>query len=501
MGRFHLKILIGLLAFFGLVTLGVYLYEPFMLRWYEWQLGSNDPADKVAAVDGFIGMGELGKQRFREVFADGPEIAELLCKVWKNPDNPIEITTVYNMFPGIFYEYEDDLEIEINQPSLFKFAYCKTDAEDEACHLLHLATMLNKTRTINLLKEINADFNLELKMSYINHNEKSPILGVSYGLLPIDIAIIKKDYGLIQLFIGYGADINCISSQNSLPIIHPLYSDDLGMVKFLVNNGASLNFVTQDYCAPLNVAVECERTEIVEFFLKNGARPDGCKSASDLKPIHQACRSGNKRIVELLLAHGAKINATESKGFKPIHCAAASNNNDLILFLVNKGANINSITKKGFTAAITTLNGYPEGGISFCLIDMEYQKTNFKDRETLKLLKKLGADLGMADNAGKSPIHYAAGQHNPHALRYLIKETGHVNVVDNKGNTPLYYALKSFDLNNMKYLLDLGAKVNIINKKGLTPIDTVINKNHFDEKIALLRSHGSRTAAELKAGK
>jgi ankyrin repeat protein len=87
--------------------------------------------------------------------------------------------------------------------------------------------------------------------------------------------------------------------------------------------------------------------------------------------------------LELLLAAGGDINATESRGQTPLHGAAFWGWNDVVRFLVDQHANLNAKDLKGMTpidSAMGRAGGNSRGGQR---IDVH--------QDTADLLRKLGA--------------------------------------------------------------------------------------------------------------
>ena len=86
----------------------------------------------------------------------------------------------------------------------------------------------------------------------------------------------------------------------------------------------------------------------------------------------------------------------------------------------------------------------------------------FGHKEVVELLIAKGADVNAKDMFGKTPLHHAAGYGRKEIVELLIAK---------------------------------GADVNAKGKYGITPLDLADNK----EIAALLRKHGGKTGAELKA--
>ena len=64
----------------------------------------------------------------------------------------------------------------------------------------------------------------------------------------------------------------------------------------------------------------CEDFEVVKYLLDNGADPNltGNYLAKIIFPLHAAVRVQNLEIIDLLIAHKARINILDSEGETPI---------------------------------------------------------------------------------------------------------------------------------------------------------------------------------------
>jgi hypothetical protein len=108
-----------------------------------------------------------------------------------------------------------------------------------------------------------------------------------------------------------------------------------------------------------------------------------------------------------------------------------------------------------------------------------------------------GADVNAKDdNWGATPLHFAARNGHKNVAELLVVKGAAMNTKDDDGRTPLHMVADIGHNGIAELLIAKGADVNAKDKKDFTPLDGAKNK---PEIAALLRKHGGKTGAELKA--
>jgi uncharacterized protein len=79
-------------------------------------------------------------------------------------------------------------------------------------------------------------------------------------------------------------------------------------------------------------------------------------------PLHSAAARSQIEISELLLSHGANVNARQEGGFAPLHEAAQSGNLRMAELLLKHGADVDAMTDKGKTPLALTKEERREAG-------------------------------------------------------------------------------------------------------------------------------------------
>ena len=101
------------------------------------------------------------------------------------------------------------------------------------------------------------------------------------------------------------------------------------------------------------------------------------------------------------------------------------------------------------------------------------------------------------DNYGRTPLHHASTNGHKKIVELLIAKGADVNAKSKYTGTPLRAAAEKGHKEIAELLIAEGANVNA-NHGGHTPLDWAISRKH-PETVDLLRKHGGKTGAELKA--
>jgi ankyrin repeat protein len=134
---------------------------------------------------------------------------------------------------------------------------------------------------------------------------------------------------------------------------------NLDRVKVLLNDDPELvNAYAPDGFYPLGLACFFGHGEVAEFLVENRADVNmRAHNGQQVMPIHAASASGQLEIVQLLLAHGADVNAQQEGGFVPLHNAAQNGQLEMVRLFLDKGADVNAANKDGLTALHYALEG------------------------------------------------------------------------------------------------------------------------------------------------
>ena len=109
-----------------------------------------------------------------------------------------------------------------------------------------------------------------------------------------------------------------------------------------------LNQYAVDGFTALGLSCFFNQKEIAHFLLEEGADPN-ISSNNDFKvaPLHSAAAISQIGIVNILLQHGANINAKQSSGVTALHSATHNGVTEIVKLLLQNGADKEAKTKDG----------------------------------------------------------------------------------------------------------------------------------------------------------
>jgi hypothetical protein len=129
---------------------------------------------------------------------------------------------------------------------------------------------------------------------------------------------------------------------------------DIRAVQRILKGGLQVNIKDENGETPLHRAAFFGYSEIVDLLLKHGASVDArsyvtvALTGGDT-PLQLASIKGHVEIVKLLLEHHANVNSTDGLLLTPLHSAAWKGYTEIVKLLLEHGADVNAINKTGMT--------------------------------------------------------------------------------------------------------------------------------------------------------
>lgn len=177
----------------------------------------------------------------------------------------------------------------------------------------------------------------------------------SQGMSPVTVATYYGRLKIVELLVSRGA---------RLTLYEASMTGRLETVKdLLTRNPAEANSFSADGFTSLHLAAFFGHLEIVRYLLEAGVDANAvAKNMMKVTPLHSAVARNQVEISELLIVHGAEVNAKQEGGFVPLHEAAQSGNLEMARLLLKHGAELNAKSNDGKTPLALTREEGPEAG-------------------------------------------------------------------------------------------------------------------------------------------
>ncbi|KAH9972709.1 hypothetical protein BGW80DRAFT_1560757 [Lactifluus volemus] len=169
-----------------------------------------------------------------------------------------------------------------------------------------------------------------------------------------------------HLIVNHLQDVNVHGGRNVTPLGAAIAGKYLHLAELLFRHGAALDVQTSGQRTLLQAASIQEDFEIMRWLLSHGVDPsfDGGRGMTELHwaamygnletPLHFASRFGYPDVAQLLLAHGADVNARDFHGSTPLHGCHHNPEPEgrfaVVRLLLEHGADISAVDNKGRTA-------------------------------------------------------------------------------------------------------------------------------------------------------
>lgn len=157
--------------------------------------------------------------------------------------------------------------------------------------------------------------------------------------------------------------------------------------------------------------------------LERGASTQVPDPTNGWKPLHDASRIGEVSLIQLLLDHGADVNARTHVDSQPLSLATEYRHYSVAELLIQRGAHVNGLG--AHQSSTSTPLHLAIGNV---------------DLDMVRLLLAHGSDLAMKDPSGRSPLFLAVHRQNLPIARLLVEAGARLHSYNNRGVSVLEYA-------------------------------------------------------------
>lgn len=344
----------------------------------------------------------------------------------------------------------------------------------------------------------------------------------------------------VKMLIDAGADVNAASSWGGTPLMAASQQADPERVQLLLKAGGKVDAAIGNGGTPLTQAATYANLAVFKVMLEAaGDLSDEVMQEVVSRVAGSMEDSGEK--IKLLMTAEPDVNVPDECGRSALHLSVSlSGDGTAIIPLLSAGADPIARLENGDTVLMAAARqSVAEGLAALLALDFNVNERSNEDghptpimlaagsnrdaAKKVKLLIESGSDIEMKDDAGNTPILYAARKGNMNAVIALAKAGAAVNMNDSGrrfrrnlevridsrsiGMTPLMYvAYRGGDSVFMseqtgeeaaRLLIERGANVNAATANGMTALGLSLQSMQPEVGIMLLEA-GATPSVEIR---
>jgi len=219
-------------------------------------------------------------------------------------------------------------------------------------------------------------------------------------------AAIAGDTDAVIKLLDLGIAVDAVDRQGANALLRAAGSGHSALVALLLARGADPAQAAPGGATPLSAAVTARRDAVVTALLEHGVGVDH-RLPTGGTPLMIAAALGFPEIVARLLKHGAAADAQDERGTRALHAAAQfafrSSDTDcarrVLTLLIEHGADVNATNATGQTPLLLLLGARAEPGVA---VDQKHVVA------LLPLFLLARADVNAQDQRGVGPLHACA---------------------------------------------------------------------------------------------
>ncbi|KAL8765452.1 MAG: hypothetical protein Q9209_007479 [Squamulea sp. 1 TL-2023] len=349
---------------------------------------------------------------------------------------------------------------------------------------------------------------------------------------------------VVELLLQHGADVDTRDGSSLCPLHLAAMRGHYGVVEQLLQEHARVDEFGPNDETPLRIASDKGYTEVVELLIRAKAKVNTRDRKAMRTPLHRAAANGNEAMADLLIRHGAHMEAKDGELMTPLHYACEAGNEKIVALMLNKKSNIEALGRLGMTPLVcaaaagqvhvlelllkkkaymkhqgegdmtalhwASYNGHYEA-VDFLLEKRANPNAANKDGRTslhlavmagcfavAELLLRKGAALEAQCRAMNRPIHYACMEGKSEIVQLLLGYNADAEV-ESSGRRPLHYAAAQGLTRIATVLLARGVDIEARDSAGDRALGIASRMGHVDI-VRMLLDRGSRLRFKFARG-
>lgn len=279
------------------------------------------------------------------------------------------------------------------------------------------------------------------------------------------------------------------TNEDGQSLLHlAILSNNIKAVLYLLNKGLDIDAEDNDSLTPLIIAMSHVRYLNIAILLLDRHATIEHISAKGHSALSVAIRNNNPEGAKVLIKRGANINIADN-AHTPLtltHIALlqyhdnAQSYRELETLLLSKGAKVDvSLNSLGWTPLCTTVTKVQDQ----------------PNRDHIRLLLQLGADVNYLDINGRTPLMLAASMGRLASVEILMKNYADVDTIDNFGWSALMFGVYYNHIDVVTFMLESGVNPNLLSPQGLTALK-IAQEHKRIKMVELLLEYGAMPIKE-----
>ena len=358
----------------------------------------------------------------------------------------------------------------------------------------------NGADTVDVFKDgdhpihhVSSEGYLESVRFLIEHGVDVDTICREYGETAIGYAAERGHLACVRYLLDHGANLHHMDFAGHTALTWCVYYDHVEVIQYLLNNGAKVNTTLgAESTTLLHIAADKSSINTMRILLEwieKDQNRDKLTEAVDVAgdnvtlkrlieqpdsdgrtPLHYAAEYGRLNIVNLLLTHGANLEARNNAGQSPLYFASNSGHLAIVEALVAHGADPTIGNDSGATPL--------------------YSAARYGHLKTVEFLRSKDVDIDVTNEWGWTPLHIAAHNNHLQVVQFLVENGAKINFADKYGRRPLTHASRHGYIEMVDLLLDSGAELNFKTTTGAICTFLVALNGHT-ETVMLLHQRGA----------
>mmetsp|Transcript_21104 Transcript_21104/g.41010 ORF Transcript_21104/g.41010 Transcript_21104/m.41010 type:complete len:607 (+) Transcript_21104:222-2042(+) len=329
--------------------------------------------------------------------------------------------------------------------------------------------------------------------------------GGAGGQTPMMVAARHGHAECVEWMLALMCDVDTVDAVGATALMHAVSScgvssGNLEVIRLLISAGADPHVADKNKCTPLLDAARSGNTRVMRILMG-----EGVKMESDINgrtPIGEAAAHGHLEAVAVLLNYGADANEVDEDGDTPLMKAAGKGHVEIMSMLIGENAHVDGRNEDGKTALMfaafegrcDAISLLIKEGASVNTCDMSCGFTpllmacsrGFSN--AVAVLVAAGADWEASDEWGRRGLMSAAGEGHIEVVSFLVGYGADVHARDDDGDTALIEAASGGHVDCASVLIDSGADVNVSSNCGRTALMWAVAQGHEDVVSILLEN-------------